>query len=38
MLADWPEEDLRTFVELLGKMNKAAEKRTGRDLLTLPHD
>lgn len=30
LLADWPEEELRTFVELLGKMNKAVETRVGR--------
>ena len=30
LLADWPEEDLRTFVELLEKMNKAVEQRVGR--------
>lgn len=30
LLSDWPEEDLRTFVELLKKLNKAVETRVGK--------
>lgn len=30
LLSDWPEEDLRTFVKLLEKLNKAVETRVGK--------